>query len=208
MSWGTWWLGSSLKCVTMSQLNHHFNHSQVNILHSDQQTGRLGPSRHCSWQLLWKTPEPHIFETRVFSPFAQSPKYFPQSVLQEKWAGEEKSIWSACQRSGAWSFFSTSGGMGPTANVVYKRISSIMIAQKTFSKTLHCIRCKLSYVPKRSKIQHSPPYNIPRHNGPSLPQRLGLSTLNWTHIHSNPLYILYTFCISILIDWISMVKKK
>ena len=68
----------------------------------------------------------------------ESPKYFPQSVLQEKRAGEEKSVWSACQRSGAWSF-STSGGMGPTANVVYKRIAS-MIAQKhdkTYSKTLH-----------------------------------------------------------------------
>ena len=37
--------------------------------------------------------------------------------------------------------FSTAGGMGPTANVVYKRIAS-MIAQKhdeTYNKTLHWI---------------------------------------------------------------------
>ena len=69
------------------------------------------------------------------------------------------------------SVFSTSGGMGPTANVIYKRISS-MIAQKhdiAYSKILHCIRWKTevltlvlsNYVPKRSKIQHSQPYNIP-----------------------------------------------
>ena len=33
-----------------------------------------------------------FLDIRVFSPFAQSPKYFRQSVVQEKWAGEEKSI--------------------------------------------------------------------------------------------------------------------
>jgi len=40
--------------------------------------------------------EPNI---RVFSPFTQSPKYFSQVVLQEKWAGEEKRVWSACERN-------------------------------------------------------------------------------------------------------------
>ena len=33
-----------------------------------------------------------IYDIRVFSPFAQSPKCFPQSVLQEKGAGEERSV--------------------------------------------------------------------------------------------------------------------
>ena len=115
---------------------------------------------------------------RVFNPFAQSPKYFPLQSVLKKNEQEKKRVYDQHVREVEHGVFSTSGGMGPTANVVYKRISSIMIAQKTFSKTLHCIRCKLSYVPKRSKIQHSPPYNIPRHNGPSLPQKLGLSTLN------------------------------
>jgi len=43
--------------------------------------------------------------------------------------------------------FSTSGGVGPTANMDYKRITS-MIAQKhdrTNKKTLYWIRRKLSY---------------------------------------------------------------
>ena len=63
------------------------------------------------------------------------------------------------QRGRAWiflspSFFSTSGGMGPTVNVVYKRVAST-IAQKhdkTYSKILHWIRCKLSYSLLRSAI--------------------------------------------------------
>ena len=65
--------------------------------------------------------------------------------------------------------FSTSGGMGPTANMVYKRVSS-MIAQKhdkTYSTARPSIASDVftlalsNYVPKKSKIQHSPPYNIP-----------------------------------------------
>ena len=50
--------------------------------------------------------------------------------------------------------FSTAGGMGPTASVVYKRIAS-MLAQKydqAYSKTLHWVRCKLSYSLLRSAI--------------------------------------------------------
>ena len=50
--------------------------------------------------------------------------------------------------------FSTAGGMGPTASVVYKRIAS-MLAQKynqAYSKTLHWVCCKLSYSLLRSAI--------------------------------------------------------
>ena len=58
---------------------------------------------------------------------------------------------------------------------------------KTYSKTLHYIlkmQTELltlalsNYVLKKSKIQHSPPYNIPIHNGPSLPRRPGPSKQN------------------------------
>ena len=50
--------------------------------------------------------------------------------------------------------FSTSGGMGPTANVVYKRIASMIAVKyhKDYSKTLHCMRCKLGYSLLRSAI--------------------------------------------------------
>ena len=50
--------------------------------------------------------------------------------------------------------FSTSGGLRPTANVVYKRIA-LMIAEKyhkDYSKTLHWMRCKLGYSLLRSAI--------------------------------------------------------
>ena len=59
---------------------------------------------------------------------------------------------------------------GPNSkiNVVYKRIAS-MTAQKqdkTYSKIIHWIRCKLSnYVPKRTI-----PYSIYGHNGPGMPR--------------------------------------
>ena len=43
--------------------------------------------------------------------------------------------------------FSTPGGMGPTATTVYKKIASMMAQKqdKPYSKTLHWIRCKLSF---------------------------------------------------------------
>ena len=54
-------------------------------------------------------------------------------------------------------------------------------------------------MPRRSKIQYSPPCNIPRHNGPSLLWRPGPSTVNWTHKRSTPLYILFV----ISLDWLN-----
>ena len=97
-----------------------------------------------------------FFDIRVFSPFAQSHRNTSLSQCYKKNEQEKKRAYD--QRiieveHGSFSslVFSTSGGMGPTANVVYKRIAS-MIAQKhkTYSKTLHWIRCKLSYSLLRS----------------------------------------------------------
>ena len=50
--------------------------------------------------------------------------------------------------------FSTSGGMGATANVVYKRLAS-MIAEKQdqpYSRTIQWIRCRLCFSLLRSAI--------------------------------------------------------
>ena len=88
----------------------------------------------------------------MFSLFMQSPKYFPQAVLQEKWAGKEKRVWSMCERSEHWSlilspsFFNIRRN-GTDSQHGLQRIAS-MIAQKhdrIYSKTLHWIRRKLSY---------------------------------------------------------------
>ena len=93
----------------------------------------------------------------MFSPFAQSHRNTSLSQCYKKNEQEKKRAYDQRIREvehGSFSslVFSTSGGMGPTANVVYKRIAS-MIAQKhdkTYSKTLHWIRCKLSYSLLRS----------------------------------------------------------
>ena len=50
--------------------------------------------------------------------------------------------------------FTTSGGMGTTATTVYKRIAA-MIAEKhskPYSRTMHWIRCRLSFSLLRSAI--------------------------------------------------------
>ena len=100
-----------------------------------------------------------FFDIRVFSPFAQSYRNTTLSQCYKKNEQEKKRAYDQRIRDvehGSFSplVFSTSGGMGPTANVVYKRLAS-MIAQKhdkTYSKTLHWIRCKLNYSLLRSAI--------------------------------------------------------
>jgi len=157
---------------------------------------------HKEWCNFWgRDRNCTFFGIRVFSPFMQSPKSWLPSG--RKWAGEEKRIWSTCERSEHGSFsplvFSTSGGVGPTANVDYERSNSLNDCPETWQDKqqdtpLDQIQTELltpalsNYVPKSSEIQHSPPCNNPRHNVSSLPQRSGPSTVSWTHKHSNPLY--------------------
>ena len=93
-----------------------------------------------------------------------------------------------------------SGGVGPTANVVYKR----MIAQKhdnTYSKTLKLDQMQTELlnfalsnsVFKRSKIQHSPLCAIPRHNGTSL----AAMKLGSLYSELNPHALVYTLYLQI-----------
>ena len=92
-----------------------------------------------------------IYDIRVFSPFAQSHQNAFLSQCYKKKEQEKKGAYDQLVREMEHGVFSMSGGIGPTANMVYKR----MIAQKhdqTYSKTLHCIRCKLSYSLLRSAI--------------------------------------------------------
>ena len=93
---------------------------------------------------FWGRDRNHgIYDIRVFSPFAQSHQYTFLSHCYKKNKQEKKRAYDQRVREVEHGVFSTSGGMGPTANMVYKRISS-MNAQK-HDKTLHCIRCNLSY---------------------------------------------------------------
>jgi len=95
-----------------------------------------------------------VYDIRVFSLFAQSHQNTFLSQCYKKNEQDKKGAYDQRVREVEHGVFSTSGGMRPTANMVYKRISS-KIAQKhdkTYSKTLHCIRCELSYLLLRSAI--------------------------------------------------------
>ena len=128
-------------------------------------------------QLLGKTPELSIFQHTSLS----------QCKRNEQ---EKKRAYDQCIREVEHGVFSTSGGMGPKSNMAYKTIAS-MIAQKhdkTYSKTFHWIRCKLSYSLLHSaimclrgeKIQHSPPCKYPQTQltSPAMKARSLLCELN------------------------------
>ena len=100
------------------------------------------------------------FDVRVFCPFAQSHRNTSLSQCYRKNELEKKRCYEQRIREiehGSFSplVFSTSGGMGPTATTVYKRIASMMAQKqdKPYSRTLHWIRCKLSYSLLRSAIR-------------------------------------------------------
>ena len=50
--------------------------------------------------------------------------------------------------------FTSAGGMGPTANVVYKRLASCLAEkqEKQYSTIIHWIRCRLNFSLLRSAI--------------------------------------------------------
>ena len=89
-----------------------------------------------------------FFDIGVFSPFAQSHRNTSLTQCYRKNELEKKQSYEQRIREiehGSFSplVFSTTGGMGPIATTVYKRIAS-MIAQKQhnpYSQTLHWIRC-------------------------------------------------------------------
>jgi len=83
-------------------------------------------------QLLGKRLELHIFRHKDVQLLHAVTKILPSGSSTRKLSRRKKRVQSMCERSeyGSFSllFFATSGGMGPTANMVYKRIAS-MIAQ-------------------------------------------------------------------------------
>ena len=79
------------------------------------------------------------------------------SVLQnemEKWRAYDKRVQEIEHGFFAPLVFSTSGGMGNTATVVYKRIATLHAEKfdKPYSKTIHWLRCRLNFSLLRSAI--------------------------------------------------------
>ena len=97
-----------------------------------------------------------FFDIRVFNPYAPSHRgttlaqCYRRNELEKKRVYEER----VTEVEHGPLVFSTLGGMGPIAKVVYKRIATI-IADKhkqPYSRTLFWIRCKLSFSLLRSAI--------------------------------------------------------
>ena len=99
------------------------------------------------------------FDIRVFDPFTQS--YLNTSLAQcyrrneqEKKREYEQRVLEIEHGSFASLVFSTSGGMGNTATIVYKRLVSLHAEKfdKPYSKTIHWLRCRLSFSLLHSSI--------------------------------------------------------
>ena len=120
----------------MLELNHHalqpLSGEQLTYRTANREDGaRLDIAADDFWG---RDRNRAFFDIRVFSPFAQSHRNTSLSQCYKKNEQEKKRAYDQRIREvehGSFSplVFSTSGGMGPTANVVYKRIAS-MIAQK------------------------------------------------------------------------------
>ena len=100
-----------------------------------------------------------FFDIRVFNPFA--PSYRNTSLTQcyrrnelEKRRAYDERIREVEHGSFSPLVFSAAGGMGATANVVYKRIASLIADKhnKPYSKTMNWLRCRLSFSLLRSAV--------------------------------------------------------
>ena len=100
-----------------------------------------------------------FFDVRVFNPYAQSHRSSTLAQCYRRNEQEKKRSYEERVREvehGSFSplIFSTSGGLGPIATVVYKRIASLIAEKRDqpYSRTLFWLRCKLSFSLLRSAI--------------------------------------------------------
>ena len=100
-----------------------------------------------------------FFDVRVFNPLAQTHVSQPLATCYRKHEREKRRIYEQRVRDvehGCFSplVFNTSGGMGPTATTVYKRIASLISEKydRPYSNTIRWIRCRLNFSLLRSTI--------------------------------------------------------
>ena len=102
---------------------------------------------------FWGGDRQHaFFDIRVFNPFTPSYRYTPLAQCYCRNKMEKKRAYDQRVREiehGSFSplVFSTTGGMGTTATVVYKQLASMISEkhEKPYSKTMQWIRCRLSF---------------------------------------------------------------
>ena len=100
-----------------------------------------------------------FFDVRVFNPLA--PTYQNLSLASSYRRNEQEKRRAYDQRvreveHGSFSplVFSASGGMGPTARVVYKKLASMIATKhgKPYSQTIHWLYCRLCFFLLRSAV--------------------------------------------------------
>jgi hypothetical protein len=110
---------------------------------------------------LWGNPgQKTFFDIRVFNSLAPSYRDVPLSSCYRKNEVEKKRKYDQRIRDvelGCFSplIFSTSGGLGPTATIVFKNLAT-RIAEKSnkhYSTIMNYIRCRLSFSLIRSTIR-------------------------------------------------------
>ena len=108
---------------------------------------------------FWGDRQRAFFDVRVFNPLAPSHRNNPPEKCyrvneQQKKRAYDERIREVEHASFTPLIFSTSGGVGPAATIVYRRLATL-IAEKQkqpYSRTLHWLRCKLSFSLLRSSI--------------------------------------------------------
>ena len=108
---------------------------------------------------FWSSRQRSFFDVRVFNPNASS---YIKSTLKtchrrhemEKRRHYDERIRNVDHGSFTPLVFTTSGGIGPTANIFYKRLASLLSdkRQKSYAEILCWIRCQLSFSLLRSSI--------------------------------------------------------
>ena len=119
-----------------------------------------GARLHIVAESFWgRDQQPAFFDVKVFNPLAPSyrntslSKCYRRNELEKRRAYDER-IREVKHGSFSPLVFSTAGGVGATANVVYNRIASLIADKngKPYSKTINWMRCRLSFSLPRSAI--------------------------------------------------------
>ena len=138
----------SLQNVTSETMNHRTANVEDGARLDIKAQGFWGNDRQCAF-----------FDVRVFNPLAHTYRSLPLSTCYRRNEQEKRRAYDQRVREvdhGCFSplVFSASGGMGPTAKVVYKKLAA-MIATKhnqPYSQTINWLRCRLSFSLLRSSI--------------------------------------------------------
>ena len=103
--------------------------------------------------------EKAFLDVRVFNPSAKSNRRSSLTAVYRKHEQEKRRQYEQRVREVEHASFtplvmSTTGGMGKSANTFYKRLAAMMSEKRStvYNKTIHWIRCKLSFALLRASI--------------------------------------------------------